>query len=171
MHGVLWYGVEERPSFFSRHLDRRIELNYAFWNGSRAPEDSCGTSEVCRNARIYMQHLPRAGLECYSFSSLIYMLAQNFSSCRWGLCVSLCAQAAQKTQLVSHSPAVPGTKPGRGVGTRNDLQNISRVPPQRLPTLYYQAFWYLAVSKRKAHMQQDFFRYDQSIKRKLFFFF
>lgn len=116
-----------------------------------------------------MQHLPRGGLECYSFSSLIYILAQSFSSCRWGLCVSLRTQAAQKTQLVSHSPAVPGTKPGRGVGTRNDLQNISRVPPQQLPALYYKAFWYLAVSKRKTHMQQNF-RYDQSFVRKLFFF-
>ena len=51
---------------------------YAFWNASKAPEGSCSTFEVCSNAKIYMQHLPHAGSECYSFSSFDLYTCSKF---------------------------------------------------------------------------------------------
>ena len=96
------------------------------------------------------------------FHHLIYIPAQSFFSCRWDLCVSLWTEAARKTHLVFHSPAVSSTKPSIELGAKKlslkqslylqSLKHSSQVPlPKGLDAFYYQISWYFTILKRKTH--------------------
>ena len=96
------------------------------------------------------------------FHHLIYIPAQSFFTCRWDLCVSLWTEAARKTHLLFHSPAVSSTKPSIELGAQKlspkqslylqSLKHSSQVPlPKGLDAFYYQISWYFTILKGKTH--------------------